>query len=95
VAFVLVARMKANEGAEAEAAAVITELAEASRREPGVEQYLPCRDPEDPRAFLLYEQYRDRAAFEEHGASEHFKEIAVGRLFGLMESRERLFYETF
>ncbi len=95
MAFVLVARMKANEGAEEEAAAVITELAEASRREPGVERYLPCRDPEDPRAFLLYEQYRDRAAFEEHGASEHFKELAVGRLFGLMESRERLFYETF
>ena len=46
-------------------------------------------------SFLLYEQYRDKAAFEAHGASEHFQRLAVGKLFGLMESRERTFYETF
>ncbi|MDP9262678.1 MAG: antibiotic biosynthesis monooxygenase [Actinomycetota bacterium] len=95
MAFVLVVRMKANEGAENEAAGVITELAEASRQEPGVELYVTCRDPDDPCSFVLFEQYRDKAAFEEHGASEHFTRIAVGRLFGLMESRERMFYETF
>jgi quinol monooxygenase YgiN len=94
VSFVLVARMKANEGAADEAAGAIAELAEASRREPGVELYVPCRDPEDPGSFVIFEQYRDKAAFEEHGASEHFKAIAVGRLFGLMASRERMFYET-
>ena len=93
MAFVLVVRMTANEGAEDEAAALIAELARASRGEPGCELYLPCRDPEDARTFLLYEQYRDRAAFEEHGASEHFQRIAVGQLFGLV-SRERSFYET-
>ena len=95
MAFALVVRMKANEGAEDEAAGLITELAKATRQEPGVELYIPCRDPDDPRMFVLFEQYRDKAAFEEHGASEHFKRIAVGRLFGLMESRERTFYETF
>ena len=55
---------------------------------------MPCRDPEDPRSFLFYEQYRDKAAFEEHGASEHFQRLAPGGLFELMESRERTFYET-
>jgi quinol monooxygenase YgiN len=44
--------------------------------------------------FLMYEQYRDRAAFEEHGQTEHFQSLAVGPLFGLMENRERSFYET-
>jgi quinol monooxygenase YgiN len=95
VAFVLVVVMKAKEGAEDEAAALLGELAEASREEPGNELYLTCRDPERPGTFLLYEQYRDQAAFEAHGASEHFTRIAAGRLFGLLASRERTFYESF
>ena len=94
MAFVLVVRMKAREGNEAEAAALMRELAEATRQESGCELYIPCRDPEDPRSFLIYEQYRDRSALEEHGASEHFQRLAAGRLFGLMEPRERTFYET-
>jgi quinol monooxygenase YgiN len=94
VAYVLVVRMRANEGAEEEAARLIAELAAASRRETGVELYVPCRDPDDPRSFLFFEQYRDKAAFEEHTASEHFTRLALGRIFGLMESRERRVYET-
>jgi quinol monooxygenase YgiN len=87
--------MKAKAGYEEEAAALITELAAASRQEPGAELYLTCRDPEDPGSFLLFEQYRDKAAFEAHGATEHFTRLAAGRLFGLLASRERTFYETF
>jgi quinol monooxygenase YgiN len=94
MSFVLVVRMKAKEGEEERAVQVARELAEASRGEPGCEAYVPCRDPEDQRSFLFYEQYRDRAAFEEHGASEHFQRLALGGLFELMESRERTFYET-
>ena len=94
MSFVLVVRMKAKEGEADNAVAVMAELADASRGEPGCEAYIPCRDPEDPQSFLFYEQYRDKAAFEEHGASEHFQRLAVGQLFDLMESRERTFYET-
>jgi quinol monooxygenase YgiN len=94
MSFVLVVHMKAREGEEERAVQVARELAEASRGEPGCEAYVPCRDPEDQRAFLFYEQYRDRAAFEEHGATEHFQRLALGGLFELMESRERTFYET-
>jgi len=94
MAFVLVVRMRTKDGVEEQALGIMGELAEASRQEPGCELYIPCRDPEDPRSFVFYEQYRDRAAFEEHGASEHFQRLAAGRLFGLMESRERAFYET-
>jgi quinol monooxygenase YgiN len=94
MAFVLVVRMTARAGEEERAAELIPRLVEASSAEPGNVHYLAHRDPEDPRVFLMYEQYRDKAAFEEHGQAEHFKTLAVGELFGLMETRERSFYET-
>ena len=94
MSFVLVVRMKAKEGEDANALDVIRELAEATRQEPGCEAYIPCQDPEDPHSFLFYEQYVDESAFEAHGASEHFQRLAVGRLWDLLESRERTFYET-
>jgi quinol monooxygenase YgiN len=95
MAYVLVARMVAKEGEEGRAAEVIDELGAASREEPGVVHYIAHRDPEDPRVFLMYEQYRDKAAFEEHGQTEHFQTFGVGEIFPRMETRERNFYETF
>jgi quinol monooxygenase YgiN len=94
MAFVLVARLTAREGEQDRAAELLAQIVEASRQEPGVTYYIPHRDPEDPRVFLMYEQYRDKAAFEEHGQTEHFKSIGLEQLFPLMESRERNFYET-
>ena len=94
MSFVLVVRMKAKEGMEDDVVATVRELAEATRTEPGCEAYIPCRDQEDPRSILFYEQYVDKEAFEAHGASEHFQRLAVGRLWDLLESRERTFYET-
>jgi quinol monooxygenase YgiN len=94
MAFVLIARMTAREGEEERVAELIPRLVEASRTEPGNIHYIAHRDPEDPRVFLMYEQYRDKAAFEDHGQTEHFKTLAAGELFGLMENRERTFYET-
>jgi quinol monooxygenase YgiN len=94
MAFVLVARMTTREGEQDRAAELIDKLAAGSRAEPGNVQYIPHRDVENPRVFMIYEQYRDKAAFEEHGQTEHFKTLAAGELFGLMEERERTFYET-
>jgi quinol monooxygenase YgiN len=94
MAYVLVARMTAREGEQDRAAEIIRELTAASSAEPGNVHYIPHRDPDNPRVFVLYEQYRDKAAFEEHGQTEHFKNLAAGQLFPLMEERERNFYET-
>ena len=94
MSFVLVVRMKAKPGNEERAAELMKELAVETNREPGCELYIPCRDPEDHASVIFYEQYVDRAAFEAHAASEHYERLAAGELFGLMESRERLFYET-
>jgi quinol monooxygenase YgiN len=94
MAYVLIARMTTRDGEEDRAAELIARLTEASNAEPGNVHYIPHRDPDDPRVFLLYEQYRDKAAFEEHGQTDHFQTLAAGELFGLMEERERTFYET-
>ena len=94
MAYVLIARMTAREGEQDRAAEIIPELAAASSAEPGNVHYIPHRDPEDPRVFVIYEQYRDKAAFEEHGQTEHFQALGPGELFPLMEERERNFYET-
>jgi quinol monooxygenase YgiN len=95
MAYVLIARMKTRDGEQDRAAELVRRLTEASTAEPGNIHYIPHRDPDDPRVFVLYEQYRDKAAFEAHGQTEHFQTLAAGELFGLMEERERLFYETF
>jgi quinol monooxygenase YgiN len=94
MAFVLVARMTTHDGEQDHAAELIAKLAAASSAEPGNVHYITHRDPENPRVFMIYEQYRDKAAFEEHGRTEHFKTIGAGELFPLMEARERNFYET-
>jgi quinol monooxygenase YgiN len=94
MAFVLVVRMRAAEGNVDEVVATMKELAAATRQEPGCVHYIPVQDPEDPRTFLFYEQYVDEAAFEAHGASEHFQRLAPGKLWALLESRERSFYRT-
>lgn len=94
MAYVLVVRMKTRDGEQDRAADLIRELVPASRGEPGCNQYIGHRDPEDDRAFLMYEQYRDKSAFEEHGQTEHFQRLAAGELFGLMEERDRRIYET-
>jgi quinol monooxygenase YgiN len=94
MAFVLIAKMTIREGEQDHAAEIIPKLVEASRAEPGNNLYIAHRDPENPRVFTIYEQYRDKAAFEEHGQSEHFKTLGAGELFPLAEERERAFYET-
>ena len=46
-----------------------TSLAE----EPGCHQFDVCTDPARPDEVFLYERYTDRAAFDDHLASAHFK----------------------
>lgn len=41
--------------------------------EPGCRQFDVCRDSAEPDTVFLYEVYDDRAAFDAHLASAHFK----------------------
>jgi quinol monooxygenase YgiN len=95
MAYVLNVRMTAREGEEERAAELIRQLAAATQQEPGNIQWVGHRSVENPRTFMVYEQYRDEDAFKEHGQTEHFKSIGLEQLFPLMEGeRERLFFET-
>lgn len=79
-------------GLEGEAIDLFAQLTDATIQEPGCRMYLAHRSFDDPRKFLLYEQYDDMAALEAHRASDHFIQLATGRLFPIIESRSPLLY---
>jgi quinol monooxygenase YgiN len=94
MAYVVLAKWIARRGEEEAVAAAIDQLIEPSRAEPGNLMYLAHRDPEDPRVFLLYEQYADQASYRAHGETEHFARLGRGDAIPRLEARERSFYET-
>jgi len=73
----------------AEIADILRELTSASRQEPGCMNYIPHWVPGEPCTVLIYEQYRDQKAEEEHRHSAHFKKYAVGGLYQKMLERNR------
>ena len=93
--YVVCAKWTAQTGHEAEVRACIEALVAPSRAEPGCLRYVPHEDPANPRVFVLYEEYADEAAYQAHGASAHFQEIALGRAIPLLASRERMFLRPF
>ena len=54
-------------------AAVVGNAIASLTHEPGCRQFDVCDSDEDPGQFFLYELYDDRAAFDAHLASAHFK----------------------
>lgn len=94
MAYVVTAKWTAKEGHEEEVHRAILELIEPSRAEPGNLFYQPNRDLENPRVFLINEIYKNRSAYEAHGSSEHFRKLGFETAIPLLESRERVFYET-
>lgn len=92
--FVVAARYYAKEGMDNEVAAVLKTMAAISNAEPGCALYTVNRSIEDPRRFLLYEQYYDRAGYDAHRETEAFKEHILGKVIPMLESRVPEFYET-
>ena len=94
MAYVVTAKWTAKEGEEDAVARAVEQLVGPSRSEPGIVLYQPHRDPEDPRVFFFYEQYRDADAYQAHIDSEHMQRLGFGDAIPRLESRERSFYET-
>jgi quinol monooxygenase YgiN len=94
VAYTVIAKWTARAGEEERVLDFIRELAPPSREEPGCLVYQVNRDADDPRVFLLYEEYADEAAYRAHGESDHFRRLALEGAIPLLESRERSFYES-
>lgn len=92
--YVVAAQYYAKEGKADEIAAILQKMIPISRAEPGCALYTVNRSLEDPRKFLLYEQYRDKAGYEAHMATDAFKENILGKVVPMLESRVRDFYEV-
>jgi quinol monooxygenase YgiN len=74
-------------GHEEEAVDDLRNLAAETQKEPGNLMYLIHRSVEDPRKFLIYEQYRSQAALETHLAKDYFQRYSVNGLRKIAESR--------
>ena len=92
--YVVAARYHTQEGKDDEVAAILQTMIPISSAEPGCVLYTVNRSVDDPRKFLLYEQYRDRAGYEAHMETPEFKDNILGKVVPMLESRERDFYET-
>jgi quinol monooxygenase YgiN len=78
---------KVKAGHEAEAEGYLRRVQEETRKEPGTVLYIVHRSTEDPRQFLIYEQYRSQADFEAHRATEHFQRYIKNGIQTIAESR--------
>jgi len=82
-------RIKFNHEDRAEIAEILRDLTQASRQEAGCVSYIPHWVQGEPCTVLIYEQYADQKAEEEHRQSAHFKKYAVGGLYQKMLERTR------
>ena len=91
--YVVVAEYYAQEGKDDEVAAILKEMLPLSRAEPACTLFFVNRSPEDPRRFLLYEQYLNEDGYKAHQATAAFKENILGKVVPMLETRVRKFYE--
>jgi quinol monooxygenase YgiN len=91
---VLKVDMLVKPGTEEKCREYLRLLQEHSRREPGCLMYSGHQSTEDPRKFLLYEQYEDRAALQSHRDSPHFRQYVTGGLDGIVEHRSRELFHS-
>lgn len=80
-------RMKFRADDRQRVAELLSALAKASRQEPGCVTYVPHTVEGESDTVVIYEQYRDQKALDEHRASAHFNDSAVGGLYQLMLER--------
>ncbi len=95
MAYVLAVTWVAKQGYESEVQQILQILGEKSRLEPGVVTYTTHVDPDNSRAFLIYEKYHDIQGLEAHQETEHFKHYVLEKAIPLLESRVRKTYLDF
>ncbi|WP_052890404.1 putative quinol monooxygenase [Thermogemmatispora carboxidivorans] len=90
---VLVARYYGKPGQGDAIEAALKQMApRVAASEPGCLLYHACRSQEHPDQFLLYEQYVDEAALQQHRETEHYRQLVEGTILPLLEKRERDLY---
>ena len=68
--------------------ALLGELVDATRGEPGNLCYDLYFGAKDSGAVLIFEQYKDMDAIAAHRASPHFQNLAVAQIVPLLKTRD-------
>jgi quinol monooxygenase YgiN len=92
--YVVAAHYTIKEGNEEQVLDILKKMIPISRAEPGCRFYSVNQSSDNPRKLLLYEQYVNKAGYEAHMATDAFKEHILGKVVPMLETRERVFYET-
>lgn len=87
--YVIVARFTARAGQDDEVGDLLREMEPHANAEPGCRQYTVQRLIDDPRVFLLYEQYEDEAAFAAHTETDEFQRLILGEVVPRLSDRSR------
>jgi quinol monooxygenase YgiN len=90
--FAVIARFQVQPGHVETVIDLLNQAAGPSLAEPGCHLYAANQDLADPNLIVMYEQYDDAEAFQRHLDSAHCRELVVGKIVPLLESRSR---ETF
>ena len=69
----VIAKIPIKEGKVEEAIAAVKELMVQVAREEGTLLYTLNRDPSSPNTLVIMERYKDKAAFDAHTSTPHFK----------------------
>jgi len=70
-----------------EAARLLIPLRDGSRAEAGCITFDVSRGSDDSNVFVLYEEWRDQAALDEHYKTEHFNKYGVNGIRALATAR--------
>lgn len=89
--FVVAIEIVAKDGEENAVAAEIEAMIVPTMAEPGVKLFLPYRSPTDPKAFFIFELYRNAAGWDAHQQTNHFKAF-VERTVPRLARRQRIPY---
>jgi len=70
---IVIAKLKAQKGKEAEVEKSLVEMVSKVSKEEGTIAYTLHRSQSDPTVFLFYEKYKDMAAFDYHKTTPYFQ----------------------
>ncbi|MBU1905082.1 MAG: antibiotic biosynthesis monooxygenase [Proteobacteria bacterium] len=82
----VVAKLSIQEGKVDEAINLIKELMAGVAKEEGTLFYTMNRDKSNPNTIVILERYRDKAAFDYHSSTPHFKAF-FGKIGGLLAGK--------
>jgi quinol monooxygenase YgiN len=90
---VLLVQFTVTPGSEQRAHNFIEKMQEHTRREVGCRMYLGHKSSEQPRRFILYEQYKNKEALDAHRAAPYFRDYITNGLGKLMENVTRELFQ--